>query len=347
MKTRSARVGALVTVTVVVLAVALVPGAAPAASFGPQRPAPAGELLLKLEKLRTLGSVLYVAAHPDDENTAMIAAFAEGRLMRTAYLSVTRGDGGQNLIGSELGPALGLVRTHELLSARRIDGGEQMFTRAIDFGYSKTPEETFRIWGREEVLRDVVRAVRTFRPDVVIARFPETGDGGHGHHTASAILAREAFLAAGDPKRFPEQIEEGLAPWKPRRLFWNAWRRDGKPIENAIPFELGDYNSLLGRSYTETAAESRSQHKSQGFGSSERRGRLTNGLVLLEGEAVKTDPFEGIDVTWARVRGGERVGTLLTEAERAFDPRDPAAVLPKLLEAHSALRALPTTRGSR
>lgn len=340
MRTRSACVGALVTI--VLLAVAFVSGPLPAASFGPERPAPAGELLLKLKKLRTLGSVLYVAAHPDDENTAMIAAFAEGRLMRTAYLSVTRGDGGQNLIGSELGPSLGLVRTHELLSARRIDGGEQMFTRAIDFGYSKTPEETLRVWGREEVLRDVVRAIRTFRPDVVIARFPETGDGGHGHHTASAILAREAFVAAGDPKSFPEQIGEGLAPWKPRRLFWNAWRRDGKPIENAIPFELGDYNPLLGRSYTETAAESRSQHKSQGFGSSERRGRLTNGLVLLEGEAVKTDPFEGIDVTWNRVRGGERVGALLAEAESAFEPRDPGAVLPKLTAAHSALRALPS-----
>lgn len=212
MKIRSPRAGALLAV--VALAAA---GAASGASFGPERPAPAGELLLKLKKLKTLGSVLYVAAHPDDENTAMIATLAEGRLLRTAYLSVTRGDGGQNLIGSELGPALGLIRTHELLAARRIDGGEQLFTRAVDFGYSKTAEETFLIWGRDEVLRDVVRAVRTFRPDVILARFPETGDGGHGHHTASAILAREAFRAAGDPTRFPEQIEEGLAPWQPDR----------------------------------------------------------------------------------------------------------------------------------
>ncbi|MBK9966350.1 MAG: PIG-L family deacetylase [Holophagales bacterium] len=172
MKNRSARVCALLAVVAV-----LASSSAPAASFGPERPAPAGELLLKLKKLRTLGSVLYVAAHPDDENTAMIATFAEGRLMRTGYLAVTRGDGGQNLIGSELGPSLGLIRTQELLSARRIDSGEQMFTRAIDFGYSKTAEETFRTWGHEEVLRDVVRAVRTFRPDVVVARFPETGDG--------------------------------------------------------------------------------------------------------------------------------------------------------------------------
>ena len=339
MKFRSARAGALVPVAIV-LTVALASGVAPAAPFGPERPAPAGEILLKLKKLRTLGSVLYVAAHPDDENSAMIATFAEGRLMRTAYLSVTRGDGGQNLIGSELGPALGLIRTHELLSARRIDGGEQMFTRAVDFGYSKTPEETFQIWGHEEVLRDVVRAVRTFRPDVVIARFPEDGSGGHGHHTASAILAHEAFLAAGDPKRFPEQIAEGLAPYRPRRLFWNAWRRDGKPNPGAIPFELGGYSPALGRSYTETAAESRSQHKSQGFGSSERRGSLTNDLVLLEGDAVKADPFEGIDTSWARVKGGEAVGALLAEAERAFDPREPAAVLPKLLAAHAAMKAL-------
>ena len=335
MKNRSARVCALLAVVAV-----LASSSAPAASFGPERPAPAGELLLKLKKLRTLGSVLYVAAHPDDENTAMIATFAEGRLMRTAYLSVTRGDGGQNLIGSELGPSLGLIRTQELLSARRIDSGEQMFTRAIDFGYSKTAEETFRTWGHEEVLRDVVRAVRTFRPDVVVARFPETGDGGHGHHTASAILAHEAFLAAGDPKRFPEQIAEGLAPWKPRRLFWNAWRRDGKPNAGAIPFELGDYNPFLGRSYTETAAESRSQHKSQGFGSSERRGRLTNDLVLLEGDPVTADPFEGIDTSWSRIRGGEAVGALLAEAERAYDPREPASVLPKLLAAHAAMKTL-------
>jgi len=270
----------------------------------------------------------------------MIATFAEGRLLRTAYLSVTRGDGGQNLIGSELGPALGLVRTHELLAARRIDGGEQMFTRAIDFGYSKTPEETFRVWGHEEVLADVVRAIRTFRPDVVVTRFPENGGGGHGHHTASAILAHEAYLAAGDPKRFPEQVAEGLPAWRPRRLFWNAFRRDGKPIEGSIAFEIGDYSPALGRSHTETAAESRSQHKSQGFGSSERRGRLTNALVLLEGDAVTADPFEGIETTWTRVPGGAGVDRLLAEAERSFDPRDPAAVLPKLLEAHAALRAL-------
>lgn len=336
MNVRSARARAPLAAALI-----LVAAAAPAAPFGPERPAPAGELHLKLRKLQVLGSVLYVAAHPDDENTAMIAAFAEGRLMRTAYLAVTRGDGGQNLIGAELGPALGLVRTHELLAARRIDGGEQMFTRAIDFGYSKTADETFRVWGREEVLRDVVRALRTFRPDVVIARFPETGDGGHGHHTASAVLAREAFRAAGDPSRFPEQAAEGLAPFTPRRLFWNAFRRDGKPIEGSIPFEIGGYSAALGRSHTETAAESRSQHKSQGFGSSERRGRLTNALVLLEGAPAAADPFEGVDTSWSRVPGGARVGRLLDEAERAFDPRDPAGVLPKLLEAHAAMRALP------
>ncbi len=339
MKTRPARLRALVAAASLALAALAAPAAA-AAPFGPERPAPAGELLLKLRKLNVLGSVLYVAAHPDDENTAMIATLAEGRLVRTAYLSVTRGDGGQNLIGPELGPALGLVRTHELLSARRIDGGEQMFTRAIDFGYSKTAEETFRVWGREEVLADVVRAIRTFRPDVVVARFPENGDGGHGHHTASAVLAREAWKAAGDPARFPEQVAEGLAPWTPRRLFWNAWRRDGKPVEGSIPFEIGDWSAALGRSHTETAAESRSQHKSQGFGSSERRGRLTNALVLLEGDPVKADPFEGIDTTWARVPGGARVGRLLDEAERLFDAREPARVLPKLLEAHAALRGL-------
>ena len=194
----------------------------------------AAERRIALEKLTVVGSVLYVGAHPDDENTALLAWLANGRKVRTAYLSLTRGDGGQNLIGTEQGDLLGVIRTQELLAARRIDGAEQFFTRAVDFGYSKTPEETLRIWGREAVLADVVWVIRTFRPDVIITRFPANGDGGHGHHTASAILAAEAFAAAADPKRFPEQLAY-VKPWQAKRLLWNAWRRPGEERPATAP----------------------------------------------------------------------------------------------------------------
>src|SRR5215212_6343201 len=190
-----------------------------------QRPASsdAAETQAALRRLLVTGSVLYVGAHPDDENTAMLAYLARGRGARTAYLSLTRGDGGQNLLGTEKGELLGVVRTQELLAARRVDGAQQFFTRAIDFGFTKSPDETFRFWGHEEVLADVVWVIRRFRPDVIVARFPTTGEGGHGQHTASAILAGEAFDAAGDPARFPEQLKEGLRPWKPKRLVWNVF----------------------------------------------------------------------------------------------------------------------------
>ncbi len=164
-------------------------------------------MYLAIRKLNVLGSVLYLAAHPDDENTRLIAYLSKDRMLRTGYLSMTRGDGGQNLIGDEQGIELGLIRTQELLSARRTDGGEQFFTIAYDFGYSKTPEETFNKWNKEKILSDVVWVIRKFQPDVIVTRFPTTGEGGHGHHTASAILANEAFEAAADPNRFPEQLK--------------------------------------------------------------------------------------------------------------------------------------------
>src|ERR687884_2214183 len=193
--------------------------------LGAQQPAPsdAAETEVALRRLGVVGSVLYVGAHPDDENTALLAYLARGRGARTAYLSLTRGDGGQNALGSEKGALLGVVRTQELLAARRIDGAEQFFTRAIDFGFTKSPEETFRFWDHDAVLADVVWVVRRFRPDVMIARFPTTGEGGHGQHTASAILAGEAFDAAADPARFPEQLKEGVKPWRAKRLVWNAF----------------------------------------------------------------------------------------------------------------------------
>jgi LmbE family N-acetylglucosaminyl deacetylase len=311
----------------------------------PRAPLNAAETQLALRKLRVLGSVLYVGAHPDDENTAMLAYLANERLMRAAYLSVTRGDGGQNLIGTEQGATLGVIRTQELLAARRIDGAEQFFTRAVDFGFSKTPEETLAVWGREQALSDVVWVIRRFRPDVVITRFPTSGAGGHGHHTASAILAEEAFRAAADPARFPEQLRY-VQTWQPRRLFWNYFGRPPAERNDAsapklIAVELGTYNHLLGKSYTELAALSRSMHKSQGFGSAERRGSALNYLQLIAGDPPTNDIFDGVDTSWRRIAGGETIGALLEEAARTYDASNPQASLPLLVRAHAALGKLP------
>jgi LmbE family N-acetylglucosaminyl deacetylase len=274
-----------------------------------------GRLRIDLEKARVLGTVMYIAAHPDDENTALLATLALGRKYRTVYLSVTRGDGGQNLIGSEQGELLGLIRTHELLQARRIDGAEQLFTRAVDFGFCKSPEEAFAVWNHDSVLADVVWAVRSVRPDVIIARFPTDGSGGHGHHTASALLAEEAFEAAADPKRFPEQLRV-VRPWQVQRVYWNAWTpgsRPGQASNEPAPSDwyrvnVGEYNRELGMSYTELAGLSRSQHKSQGFGAAQRRGDRWDYLKVLKsvGPAPKGDFMEGIDVTWSRIPGDKK-----------------------------------------
>lgn len=303
----------------------------------------AAELQLALKKLTVLGSVLYVAAHPDDENTRVIAYFSNERLLRSAYLAVTRGGGGQNLIGSEKGELLGVIRTQELLAARRIDGGEQFFTRAIDFGYSKSPEETLSIWDREKVLADVVWVIRKFRPDVIITRFtPEFG--GHGHHRASAILAQEAFKTAGDSTRFPEQLKY-VQPWQPKRLLWNAWQRaleeKGADIAAYPQVDAGEYNPLLGKSYYELAAESRSQHKSQGFGMVGFRGSYSEYFQLTDGDPVQTDIFEGINTTWSRIEGGDSVGAVLMQAYQTFQPENRSATLPLLLKTYKMLDEMP------
>jgi LmbE family N-acetylglucosaminyl deacetylase len=304
----------------------------------------ASELQLALRKLNVLGSALYVAAHPDDENTAMLSWFASERLYRTGYLSVTRGDGGQNLIGDEKGALLGVIRTQELLEARKIDRAEQFFTRAIDFGYSKTADETLSVWDRNAVLADVVWTIRRFRPDAIVTRFPTTGEGGHGQHTASAMLAEEAFRAAADPTKFPEQLRH-VSIWQPKRVFWNrfSWQRidpDSPVVANDLRVDLGTYNPLLGRAYTEIAAESRSQHKSQGFGSAERRGTVINYYNQTAGERATKDLFEGIDTTWNRVPGGERAGELLEQAYETFDPSAPGKTIPLLLDAYAELERL-------
>jgi len=291
------------------------------------------EIKLALKKLDVLGSVLYIAAHPDDENTAVISYLAKEKLLRTGYLSLTRGDGGQNLIGPEQSEQLGVVRTQELLEARKRDGGEQFFTRAIDFGYSKSSDETFEFWDKEKILSDVVWVVRKFRPDIIITRFPATGEGGHGHHTASAILALEAFDLANDPTAFPEQLKY-VSVWQPRRVFWNAWL---PALQNAnidlsrIPsLNLGEFNSLLGKSYTEVSAFSRSMHKSQGFGASGVRNNLLNYFTLLKGDSVGNDMFEGIDLSWNRIEGGNEIHTLIQKTINEFDDDNPPASVENL-----------------
>jgi len=299
----------------------------------------AAELQIAMGKLNVLGSVLYIAAHPDDENTSVLAYLSKGQKYRTAYLSLTRGDGGQNLIGPEKGAEIGILRTQELLSARRFDGAEQYFTRAVDFGYSKTAEETFNFWDREAVLSDIVRVIRKFRPDVIVTRFPMEGGGGHGHHTASGILVREAFQAAADPKRFPDQLKE-LRPWKADRLVWNSFRPNAEEASRWIRVDVGAYDPLIGKSYSEIAADSRSQHRSQGFGAAGRRGTAYDYFQIEGGAAGVKDLFEGIDTSWDRIPGSAAVGRALREAEASFDPRAPSKSLPLLLKAHAELGRL-------
>ncbi|MGB0888297.1 MAG: PIG-L family deacetylase, partial [Vicingaceae bacterium] len=308
----------------------------------------AGETNLALKKLNVLGSVLYVAAHPDDENTRLIAYMANERMVRTGYLSLTRGDGGQNLIGTEKGPLMGVVRTQELLEARKIDGGEQLFTRAVDFGYSKTPEETFKKWNKQEVLADVVWAIRKFKPDVMITRFPPTSAAGHGHHTASAILAAEAFDLAGDPKAFPDQLEYTTV-WQPKRLFLNAstwWDKELPQKAKANPttyttVDIGTYNTLLGKSYGEIAAESRTMHKSQGFGSAKQRGSKLEYLKLIKGDAFKSDVLDNINLSWKSEKNGAAIEKLITQANNEFNPEQPELIVPKLLEIYELVNQLP------
>ena len=313
-----------------------------AADPRPLEPMDGGEIAHALHRLQTVGSALYVAAHPDDENTAMLAWLTHVKGVRAAYLSMTRGDGGQNLIGQELGAALGVIRTQELLAARRTDGAEQRFTRALDFGFSKRADETLRFWGHDSVLSDVVWAIRRFQPDIIITRFPPDSTAGHGHHTASAMLAEEAFSAAADPRRFPEQLG-AVRPWQAKRLFWNVFSFGRAPVVDStwLTLDIGAYDPLLGRSMSEIAGVSRSNHKSQGFGAAERRGTLPQYLKLKLGAPARRDAFEGVDLTWKRFPGGEAVGVLLAQAEREFDPRRPERSLPVLAKAHAALAKLP------
>ena len=303
----------------------------------------AGELRAALRKLEALGSVLYVGAHPDDDNTSLLAYLARQRRLRTAYVSLTRGDGGQNILGPETGELLGMIRTQELLASRRVDGAEQYFARAQDFGFSKNPEETLALWGHDRVLADLVWVIRRFEPDVIITRFGTDGSGGHGHHTASALLAGEAFRAAADPSRFPEQLSRAPA-WQAKRLLWNTFnpKLDGRDPSRPplISLDAGGYDPLLGLSYPEIGGRARSLNRSQGAGTPEGRAPRLEYFEAVDGAPATHDPMDGVVLDWSRVRGGARVQTLLRDAERRFDPDRPATILPLLARAHAAMVSL-------
>jgi LmbE family N-acetylglucosaminyl deacetylase len=300
------------------------------------------EILLQLKKLNVLGSVLYVAAHPDDENTRLLAYLANEKLYRTGYLSLTRGDGGQNLIGDEQGIDLGLIRTQELLAARRIDGAEQYFTRAYDFGFCKTPEEALKTWDHDKILSDVVWVIRKFKPDVIITRFPEDSRAGHGHHTASGILAREAFDAAADPNKFPDQLSKGVAVWQAKRLLWNTFNFGGNNTQSDDQFKLdvGMYNSLLGKSYGEIAAQGRSQHKSQGFGVPAQRGESIEYFTTVKGEKPVNDIMEGVDLSWKRVTKDNSIQNTVDSLTNNYSTEHPENSLSQLVRLYKKVEKI-------
>ncbi|MFV8326532.1 PIG-L family deacetylase [Flavobacterium sp. ZS1P14] len=315
----------------------------------PQKPN-AVEIYNQIQKLNFLGTVLYVAAHPDDENTRLISYLSNETKARTGYLSLTRGDGGQNLIGPQLRELLGVIRTQELIEARKIDGGEQLFSRANDFGYSKNPTETLEIWDKQKVLSDIVWAIRKFQPDVIINRFDHRSPGTtHGHHTASAMLSVESFDLANNPTVFPEQLKL-VQPWQPKRQFFNtSWwfygskeKFDTADKSNLMEMQIGAYFPSIGKSNQEIAALSRSRHQSQGFGSTGSRGEETEYLEFINGEALKNKSslFEGIDTSWNRVKGGKPIGELVTTIASQFDYSNPSASIPNLVKAYTMMQAL-------
>ncbi len=297
------------------------------------------DILLGLKKLKVIGSVLYVAAHPDDENTRLLAYLSKERLYRTGYLSMTRGDGGQNLIGNEQGIELGMIRTQELLAARRMDGAEQFFTRAYDFGFSKTTDEALKVWEKEKILSDVVWVIRKFQPDVIMTRFPPDNRAGHGHHSASAVLAREAFDAAADPNRFPEQFKYGVKPWRAKRIMWNTFNfgTTNTTSNDQLKIDVGVYNPLLGKGYGEIASESRSQHKSQGFGVPRQRGQQIEFFTLTGGDSMKNDFAEGIVTDWSRYVGGAAINQLIDAIVANYSFQNPSASVKSLIDLYKSI----------
>lgn len=305
------------------------------------RPASSGKIYHEIEQLRHLVNVLYVAAHPDDENTRLLAWLVNDKNIRTAYLSLTRGDGGQNILGSEQGDALGLIRTHELMEARKIDGAEQFFSRAIDFGFSKNFDETFKHWNEDTLTSDAVWVMRKFRPDIVICRFPPNSQAGHGQHAVSAIIAAQAFKAAGDKNKYPGQLAD-YAAWQPKRLLFNAYKFGSfsTTSEDMFKIKVGQYNPVLGMGPGELAGLSRSAHKSQGAGTPSVPGIQTEYFKLVDGTPFSTSIFDSIDMTWGRV-GRPDIGEYLKTIANDFDFLNPDASIPALLALRKKIAAVP------
>jgi len=301
-------------------------------------------ILQSLRKLQVLGSVLYIAAHPDDENNSFLPYLAKEKLYRTAYLSLTRGDGGQNLIGPEQGIELGMIRTKELLAAREIDGAEQYFTSAYEFGFSKSMDEALQVWDRKKVLADAVWVIRNYKPDVIIARFPPDARAGHGHHSASAQIAREAFTAAADPSQFPEQLTNGVTIWQAKRLLWNTFNFGGANTTSNDQFKIdvGVYNPLEGKSYGEIGGEARSMHKSQGEGRPRRKGEVLEYFTTILGEAPTQSLLDGVTLDWTRLgQNASGISTMIDAAIDAYNPLQPALSLPSLVGIYKQIKALP------
>jgi LmbE family N-acetylglucosaminyl deacetylase len=300
------------------------------------------EIYAQIKKMGVMGSVLYVAAHPDDENNSFLPYLTKDRMYRTAYLSLTRGDGGQNLIGKEQGIELGLIRTQELLAARAQDGAEQYFSRAYEFGYSKSSEEALAIWNHEQVLSDAVWVIRKFQPDIIITRFPRDARAGHGHHSASAIIANEAYIAAADSTKFTEQFKYGLKPWKAKRILWNTFNFGTVNTTNTsqLNIEVGSYNATIGKSYGEIGAEARTMHKSQGEGRPRRRGTSFEFFETTGGDIPKKDIMEGVNTSWDRLQAPE-IQTAINEIVSHYEIEQPAKSVPSLVKLYKLIAALP------
>ncbi len=302
------------------------------------------EILAQIKGLKTVGSVLYFAAHPDDENNSFLPYLTKERNLRTAYLSLTRGDGGQNLIGKEQGIELGMIRSQELLAARRIDGAEQYFSRAYEFGFSKSSEEALQIWDHEKVLSDAVWIIRKFQPDIIITRFPGDARAGHGHHSASAIIANEAYVAAADPTKFPEQFAYGVSTWKAKRILWNTFNFGSvnTTSNNQLKVEVGGYNPVIGKSYGEIGAEARTMHKSQGEGRPRRRGASYEFFELTGGDSAKNDIMDGVNTSWARLQAAP-IEISIDKILTSYNINNPAASVPALVKLYQQINRLPSS----
>ena len=300
------------------------------------------EIAAQIKSLKTLGSVLYIAAHPDDENNSFLPYLTKERNFRAAYLSLTRGDGGQNLIGKEQGIELGMIRSQELLAARRIDGAEQYFTRAYEFGYCKSSEEALQIWDHDKVLSDAVWVIRKFQPDIIITRFPGDARAGHGHHSASAIIANEAFIAAADPNKFPEQFKHGVTVWQAKRILWNTFNFGtvNTTNDNQLKLQVGGYNPILGKSYGEIGAEARTMHKSQGEGRPRRRGASYEFFELTGGAPAKTDIMDEVNTSWSRL-GETNIENTIDSIYQAYDIMHPEKSVPALVQLRKRIESIP------